>query len=295
MKKIIIAIIVIGVIIMSVYAITGTQLNQLFDKDGEPLDTAYDIDENVVFTGALPIPSGNLTASQSIALPDLYETGKGFTCTGLAYDSANDVFLVGDIGILLPNSGTIASQIVKLSTDFATVEGTINLNSSYDVQGITIDSDGSIWYCSPSENKIKHISSTGTAIGNISISQPTGIAYSVSDNTLWVLTYGNKILHIDKSGNTLESFDFAYEETLDQCFLDEGHGYLYITAGVNYSSKNNVYRFNTETHSQDIACTVDSYSVEGIWIGSDRMVIVNDGYYHSATVAINQANVYMLN
>lgn len=295
-KKIIITIIVIGVIIMSVYAITGNPLNLLFNKDGDEINTGYDISANIVYTkGSLPIPSGDLTASQTIPLPDIYGTGKGFTCTGLAYDAVNDIFLVGDIGKPLPNSGTIASQIVKLESDFETVAGTINLNTSYDVQGITLDSDGSIWYCLPSANKIYHISSIGTSIGNIAVTSPTGIAYSASDDSFWVLNYSNQILHINKSGTILESFNFAYSETLDQCFLDDGHGYLYITAGVNYSGRNNVYRFNVSTHEQDIACTVDSYSIEGIWIGEDKMVIVNDGYYHSAYVPVNQTNIYTLN
>jgi len=126
------------------------------------------------------------------------------------------------------------------------------------------------------------------------LASPTGVAYSATDDSFWVLTYGNKILHVSKAGATLASYDFSYSEALDQCFLDEGHGYLYITAGVNYSGRNNVYLFNTNTHEQSIACTVDSYSVEGIWIGADRMVIVNDGYYHSALDGRNVANIYDL-
>lgn len=291
MKK---KIIIIGAIIMAIFGITGTALYEAYRSNGAAVDEAYDIDGDVVFTKSLPIPTGDLTASEVVPLPDIYNTGHGFTCTGLAYDSVNDIFLVGDIGKMLPNSGTIASQIVKLSADFETVVGTINLNSSYDVQGITLDADGSIWYCMPSANKIWHISSTGESLGSISVTSPTGIAYSPADDTFWVLNYNNKILHINKSGTTLASYDFAYTEALDQCFLDSGRGLLYITAGTNYSSRNNVYCFNTDTHEQSIACTVDSYSIEGIWIGQNEMVILNDGYYHSAYVPVNQANIYSL-
>ncbi len=286
---------------MAIYDADGNQLYSAYDTGGNSLSHAYDAGGNVIFTTELlPVPTGNLTASESIPLPDLYETGKGFTCTGLVFDENENVFLVGDIGILQPNSGTIQSQIVKLSDDLLTVEGTIPLYNVFpnmsDVQGVCIDtSDNTIWFCSPSRNYIGHVSKTGTNLGTISVSRPTGIAYSASDDTFWILNYDNQIVHISKTGTVLETFSFAYNEALDQCFLDEGHGYLYITAGTNYTGRNNVYLFDVNTHQQSIACTVDSYSVEGLVILSDRMVIVNDGYYHSATDARNVANVYSLN
>lgn len=304
MKKTItflLAIIVIGVIILSVYNSAGTRLAAIFKKDGSSAAVAYDKSGVQIFP-ELPVPVGDLTAASSVPLPDIYNNGHGWTCTGLAYDAASDTFLVGDIGKALPSDDGFASQIVRVSTDFLTVEGTIKLYTSFpdmsDVQGITIDtSDGTIWFCSPSEKLVRHIAADGTSINSFSTTnQPTGIAYSSLDDSLWVLTYWtrNNILHVSKTGTVLEQYTFNYNETLDQCFLDEGHGYLYITAGANYSDRNNVYLFNISTHAQSIACTVDSYSVEGIWIGETEMVIVNDGYYHSAAVAVNQANIYDL-
>ncbi len=283
---------------MSIYSLNNQLLSEAFSIT-EEINTAYDVSNQIVFSSQeLPIPTGNLTASQTIPLTDLYEEGKGFTCTGLAYDATTDTFLVGDIGILLPNSGTIQSQIVRLSSDFQTVEGTIpvyGFSGMSDVQGITIDtSDNTIWFCCPSAGKIYHTNANGENLGSINATTPTGIAYSAETDSFWVLNYNNKILRINKTGITMESYDFAYSEQLDQCFLDEGRGYLYIVAGANYTGRNNVYLFNTETHEQSITCTVDSYSVEGIWIGSDRMVIVNDGYYHSATLQQNVANIYLL-
>ncbi len=283
-----------------IYGISGNTLNRSFDKNGNALSTAYDISGDVVF-GGLPIPTGDLTADQSVALPDIYNNGHGWTCTGLAYDETNDVFLVGDIGKAFPSSSGFASQIVMVSPDFLTVEGTIPLYNTFtnmqDIQGITIDSDGSIWFCSTSENLVRHIDSEGNSIGSFSVSgSPTGIAYSSSDDSLWILTYAstNNIIRVSKTGTVKERYTFDYSETLDQCFLDYGSGRLYITAGENYTSRNNVYCFNTSTHEQTVACTVDSYSVEGIWIGADRMIIVNDGYYHSALTPVNQANIYTL-
>lgn len=285
---------------MGIFTVAGLLLSGCYNSNGERTTPAYDMTGTQVFPDGpeLPVPSGNLNASETVLLPDIYEPGKGFTCTGLAYDGESDTFLVGDIGALLPG-GTIKSQLVRLSSDFVTVVETIPLFSLFpgmgDVQGVTIDtSDGTIWLCSPSENKIHHITANGTALGSINATSPTGLAYSAADNTFWVLNYSNQIVHMSKDGAVLATFEATYGEALDQCFLDEVRGVLYITAGTNYSGRNNVYTFDTTTHQQGTACTVDAYSVEGIWIGETRMVIVNDGYYHSAAVPKNQANIYNL-
>lgn len=286
---------------MAIYSLNGNRSNKAYKENGNITEVAFNVSGNLIFPD-LPIPSGDLTASSTVALPDIYNNGHGWTCTGLAYDADSDTFLVGDIGKELPSSSGFASKIIRVSADFSTVVEQIPLYTSFpnmqDVQGIAIDtSDGTIWFCSTSENLIRHIDAEGNSLGSFSVSgSPTGIAYSPIDDSFWVLTYANSnnINRISKTGTVLEQYTFSYNDTLDQCFLDCGHGYLYIVAGANYSSRNNVYLFNTDTHAQSVACTVDSYSVEGIWIGSDEMVIVNDGYYHSAYVSVNQANIYDL-
>ena len=286
-----------------IYNVNSIALNRAYNSNSIPLIAAYDCEGTQIFPSEEQIvPKGNMKAAREIALPDIYGTGHGFTCTGLAYDAETNTFLIGDIGKALPSSSGFASQIVRVSADFLSVVGTIPLAATFpdmlDIQGIAIDTtDGTIWFCSTEERKIRHIDKNGNSIRAINLTnKPTGVAYSPMDNSLWVLTYGttNNILRIDKSGSVLEQYTFAYSATLDQCFLDFTQGYLYITAGDNYSGRNNIYMFDTSTHEQSIPCTVDSYAVEGIWIGNDRMVILNDGYYHSAAVPVNQANIYNL-
>lgn len=301
MKRIAIYIALIGVIAMSIYSLNGNRLNNAYKLNGEMTETAYSVSGDIVFPD-LPILSGDLTASQTVALPDIYNNGHGWTCTGLDYDDNTDTFLVGDIGKELPSSSGFASKIIRVSSDFGTAIEQIPLYTTFpnmqDVQGIAIDpTDGTIWFCSTSENLIRHIDVEGNSIGSFQVKwSPTGIAYSPYDDTFWILTYDatNNIKHISKTGTVLEQYSFAYSDTLDQCFLDAGRGYLYIDAGTNYSGRNSIYKFDTNTHQQSIACTVDSYSVEGLWIGQNKMVIVNDGYYHSAVVQVNQANIYDL-
>lgn len=281
---------------MAIYNLQGNQLFDCYSHDGNQLNSAYDADGNLIFSkeDLLPIPSGDLVASESIPLPDLYEVGKGFTCTGLTSDGVD--YYIGDIGTL---SGTNYRSQLVVTKDFVNVERTIPLYSISGfsiIQGVTYDtSDGTLWCCDAGSGKIYHISTTGTLIGSFVTNQPTGIAYSSSDDTLWIMNYSNKIIHMTKNGTTIASYDFAYNETLDQCFLDQERGYMYITAGVNYTGRNNVYLFDINTHEQSIACTVDSYSVEGILIEPTRMIILNDGLYHDALVKVNQANIYNLN
>lgn len=283
---------------MAIYNINGTSLNDAYDIDGNSLNNAYDIDGNIVFSGqSLPIPTGDLNATSQIPLPDIYNNGHGWTCTGLSYVPSSNTFLVGDIGKELPSSVGYASKIIQVSYDFSTVIDQIDLYTLFpnmqDVQGIALDLDGTIWLCSPHENKVHHINAAGSVLGSLSVTSPTGIAIA-TDGSFWILTYenSNNIKHITRTGETIEQFTFSYNETLDQCFLDDQRNYLYITAGVNYSTRNNIYLFNTVTHEQSITCTVNSYSVEGLWIGINEMVILNDGYYHSAYVPVNQANIY---
>ena len=282
---------------MAVYDIDGQQIFAIYDLDGDGMNVGYDIDGELVFSPSAPIvPTGDLAAYETIALPNIYNDGHGFTCTGLAYDSKTKTFLVGDIGMQQPG-GTIHSQIVRISKDFSTVLGTISLTAitSNDVQGVAIRrSDNTIWFCVPSDNKIYHITSSGVLLDYLSVTRPTGISYDTRDGTLWVLTMDNKILHLETNGTQIASYNFSYSDTLDQCYLDARNGMLYITAGANYQGRNNVYLFNTTNNAQSITCTVDSYSVEGIYLDESKMYILNDGYYHSALVPVNQVNIYLL-
>lgn len=283
---------------MSVFNLSGNKILSVFRESGQVLSHAYDANGIEVFPD---FPTGNLNASSVVPLPDIYNNGHGFTCTGLAFDTATNSFLIGDIGKITPEIPGFASKLIRVTADFLTVIEQINLYQEFpsmsDVQGVTIDtSDGSIWFCSTSENKIRHIDTSGNSIGSITLSdKPTGVSFSATDNCLWVLTYAstNNILKVSKVGIVLEHYTFGYQEQLDQCYFDVNSGLLYITAGDNYISRNNVYTFDTNTHIQAVACTVDSYAVEGIWVSDDKMIILNDGYYHSAITSVNQANIYI--
>lgn len=248
----------------------------------------------------------SLVSSAKIELSTIYNTDNenhGFTCTGLAYNLSNDTFLIGDIGKLQPGGGSFSNaiRIVRFGQDYksATYVGAIDVSGivagAGTIQGITVDtSDGTIWFCAQEEKKIYNIDTSGTVLGSISLSTPvSGIAYAADDDSFWIANSNQKNLqHIRKDGVVLSTISFAYADTPDQIFLDENAGKIYMTAGENYSGENYVYCIDINTQTQAKAFFVDSYSVEGIWIGSGKMLIANDGYYHSAKDPYNQINVY---
>lgn len=287
----------LGVVLLAIYDHNGSPLNFAYDSNGDSLEYAYDNNGVVVFgnetENIIPVPTGNLTASSSVILPDLYGNGKGFTCTGLTSDG--NYFYIGDIGATSPSVTSYDSKII-VTSDFVNVKRTINLmnldTNIQAVQGVAYDSsNNSLWVAIPNKNKVYNIRKDGGLISSFSVSAPTGISVA-EDGTLWILDYNKKILHYSKTGTLLQTVSFAYAEQLDQCFLDNERGLLYITAGENYTTRNNVYCYDINSEQQYIACTVDSYAVEGIWLGYNKMIILNDGYYHDATVKYNQANIY---
>jgi len=253
-------------------------------------------------SGLKPAYVQNIPFCSSITvLPDVAGgvAGKGFTCTGLAYDAAEDIFYAGNIGKALPATPGFASTIVKLSSDFMTNTGEIDLHTVYpsmsDIQGLTIDtSDDTIWFCSYAENKIRHVSKAGVDIGYLAYTNPTGIAYDVRTNSLWVLNTASSLVNIGKTGTVIKTIAVAYTGQ-DQLFLDIPGNKIYFTAGANYQGTNYVYVVDLSTDAVSLAYNlIESYAVEGIYINKNVMHILNDGYYHSGTVAVNQVNTYDL-
>lgn len=242
-----------------------------------------------------------ITAVESFPLPDISEnqTGKGFTATGLAYDTSEQVFYIGNCGKMIPDEINFKATIVKISNNWSEKIGEIELYKIFpgmdDIQGLTIDTrDNSIWFCSFGENKVRHITKDGEILGEFHLDQANGIAYDHKNDSLWILTPG-KLLNTDKNGGVLKKFTFSYEGQ-DQIFLDEKNNIIYFTAGNNYQEPNDVYAIDLSTgHIKKKYTLKDSYAVEGIFIDDHDMYILNDGYYHNAKVPVNCVNHYRIN
>lgn len=93
-------------------------------------------------------------------LSKLCGNSNGFTCTGMAYDGNH--FYIGNIGKETPETNGFHSEIMICNNDFTEIIDRIDIGSLFpdmeDVQGIAIDtSDNSIYFCSFSENIVRHI------------------------------------------------------------------------------------------------------------------------------------------
>lgn len=279
-----------------IYNTNGFSLENAFSLSGYNLESAYSLNGLKIFPDILkPVPSGNLTSYSIKLLPDIGNL-QGFTCTGLCYDEKTNNFIVGNFGKRAVTDASFNSSLVFLNQNLTEITKNISLEGISGVQGVTIDiNTNTIWFCCPYENKIYNINLEGEILGYINVSGCNGIAYNQKYNDFWILISGsNTIQRVTKNGLIEESYIFTYEETIDQCYLDNSSEILYITAGVNYTSRNNIYYFDTLSHEISIACTVDSYSIEGLTITNDYMYIANDGLYHSAVVPYNQINIYKI-
>lgn len=245
-----------------------------------------------------------ISSVSTVAMPDVAggPVGKGFTCTGLNRDASSGEWLVGNVGQDLPtNEKGVHSTIVRLSGDFSSVLGEIDLHDAFpamkDIQGLCVDgTDQTIWFCSFGEGKVRHITRDARSLGEINIDQPTGIAYDSRTDTIWVLTYA-QLIRFSKDGKQLESFDVNVKGQ-DQLWLDEANDVMYFTGGINYTDSifkgdNAVWSVDLKTGAfNEVYVLADSYAVEGLYMSEGKMYVLNDGYYHSAKVPVNQVNVY---
>lgn len=217
----------------------------------------------------------------------------GFTCTGLYYDENEQLFYVGNIGKYKPEEKTFKATIEIIDSNFENIVGTIKLYDKYpnikDVQGITKDNNGNIWFCSPAENLVRLISKDGNEISKISVKNPSGIAYDKEKKSLWVLT--NKFLiNYSVEGEIIKKF-FIKEKGQDQLYIDKSK--ILFTAGLDYNGDSYIYEVDKETGKYKVKYILkDSFAVEGISIIDNNILILNDGYYHDAKVAENQINYY---
>ena len=197
----------------------------------------------------------------------------------------------------MPEQEKFSASIIIYDKDFQFLSGINGLADLYpnlrDIQGVSLDADGNIWFCSPGENLVRLISLDGNEINSFSMNNPSGIAFSHSDNTLWVLT-NKKLLNCTTDGKILKEIKFK-EKGQDQLFIDENNQKIYITVGNNYQNGSYIFVYDIrEDKYKPVYFLSDSYAIEGITITSETMFILNDGYYHSAKVPTNQVNIYNL-
>lgn len=237
-------------------------------------------------------------ADKILKLPDKEKSDVGFTCTGLYWDKEEECFLIGNAGKYKPNEKAFQASIEIVEKDFSTIRGTIPcyliFKNMRDIQGVTKSTDGTIWFCSYGENKVRHIDESGNEIGHFDIKEPSGIANDSRSNTLWILTK-NYLYNCSYDGVVQKTIK-VHIKGQDQLFLNEKNDLIYFSAGVAYHGDSYIYTVDLITSKVKLLYVLkDSYAVEGIAIVDDILYVLNDGYYHDAETPVNQVNMYYLN
>ena len=236
-------------------------------------------------------------ANEIIKLPDKEKEGIGFTCTGLFWDETERTFLIGNAGKYKPSESVFQASVEKLSEDFKTIKESLPCYLSFDamrdIQGVTMDSDQTIWICSYGENLVRHIDAEGRSLGEFAIREPSGIAYDKRDNTLWILT--NHYLYHCSTEGKIEKQIRVHIKGQDQLFLDSEANRLYFSAGLDYHGDSYIYSVDLSADEiKPLYVLKDSYAIEGIAIKDGVLYVLNDGYYHEAEIPENQVNLYQL-
>ena len=240
----------------------------------------------------------DLYADEIIKLDKLGIGYDGFTCTGATYDSISNSFYVGDAGKIDSNEDKFHAVIRQVSANFDSQIDVYNCHSlsknMRDIQGVTLDNNRNIYFCSYGEDLIRCINIEGEYVSSFQIKAPSGIAYSKADNCFWILSDKN-LIKTSKAGKILKKY-YLRIDGQDQLYYDSEKNELYITAGLDYYGDSFVYVFNIDTEEFELRYILhDSYAIEGISIVDDKMYIFNDGLYHEAKVPDNQVNIYYLN
>ena len=220
----------------------------------------------------------------------------GFTCTGLCYDLSTNNFYIGNAGKLCLEEDDFAASIEQVSHDFTGIVSSIECYKNFpdmkDIQGLTLDVDGNIFFCSYGGNLVRSVDVNGNEVGKFYIENPSGIAYEKRTDSLWVLT-DKELVNCSKTGQKIYGTYKISEKGQDQLFIDENNNLIYFTCGTDYQSEGYVYTFDMVTRCVQMKYVLkDSYAIEGISIVGNKMYILNDGYYHKAKVTKNQVNIY---
>lgn len=243
------------------------------------------------FVSGTTLPDGGLGAV----------AGKGFTCTGLAYDAATDTFWVGNDGRGAPADTSNEPSVINLSKDGTTIISQIDMEAltgdDDSVQGVTVDtSDNTLWVVQGEDaGTISNVSKAGALISQFTFTNldPNGIAYDSLEDELIVLKANGFLYRVSKAGTTLQSYgDLGSGSTWDQLQFDPVKNGVWITEGSNGSDGRVwFYSFANEVLSES-RTVPNADAIEGIVILGDDMYIMNDAYFHSGSPALNRLLVY---
>ncbi len=242
-------------------------------------------------------PPYNITPVKRVLFSDF--GAENFTCTGITFDSSNYSFWIGDYGALSPNAIPYP-RIIEVNNKLTEILNEIKLDflagtSGANLQGVAYDTkDNALWIAIG--KSIVQINKKGTPLSTIDMNNysANGICYNDKDNTLWVLCTKDYLLHFSKEGILLNKFRFDYFAQDHICIIN---GYLYVTVGADYQGVNNyVCKVNPEDGKViGLYKTEGANSIEGICFVDNKILIANDGFYHSDVIGQSYITEYSFN
>lgn len=242
----------------------------------------------------------NLSASAAQQLPDGLGAapGTGFTCTGLADDTAADAWLCANDGRANDTDVTYTPSLLRVSRDGSTKINEIDLGTLYpammSVQGVAVDTtDGTIWLASPNENLIRHVSTSGVSIGSLAKTSPNGMCYDSRRDRLWYTGPSSTLYRVAKDGTQEYSFSITRLSSVDHLFYDAARDLIWITSGSN-SNIGTVCSFNPSNGliGGTNYCLNNSLAIEGVVVKSGNIYVLNDAYFHNVSPHQNLLQTY---
>lgn len=233
---------------------------------------------------------------------------KGFTCTGIAR-APDGTWWLGNDGREDVADLTYAPSLVHLSADFATKLGEILLMplfpSILTVQGVAYDtSDDTLWFCSTDESKVRHVSLAGADISSISPGyKPNGLAYDPVLDAVIVGRFAGeaserRIEWLDADDGALVK-GVTLTDQPDHLWFDPSDG-PQGTLWFSYGSNNAAGSIGIFNVGPAVDNTSERYSlpeadcIEGIFKLGSTLYVLNDGYTHAGSPALNRVLEFRL-
>ena len=259
-------------------------ISQFLSQDAQP-----------TFVSRTTLPNGGLGSV----------TGKGWTNTGLFWDAAEGCFWVGNDGRSIDGDTTYEPSIVKLSADLTTIIAQIDIKALWanntTVQGVCVDtSDNSLWFAALQENRIRNLTKAGAVIGELTFTNPNGLAYDAANDRLIVLNTAGTVAVVNPStGATVSTYSTGSTISSlqpDQIFFNPSNRRLYVSYGLNGSAgRIRVFDHDTGINMGEMGPFPEVLSVEGISIVGDELYICNDTYFHVQSPNLNEIVRYQFN
>ena len=267
--------------------VQGTGANQpIKSSSGVVFDGVNDTLTRPQFSGAFV--SGQV-------LPDIpnAQPGVGFTCTG-AEAAPDGTIWVAYHGLANSSDVTWYTALVHLSADGSTLLDYISLydkiSGIQSVQDIGFDtSDNTLWFTDVTHQKLQHITTTGTVLGDgIQLAySPNGCSYDATRDALWVnrdsgATSPDIIECISCSTGTVLITQSVTLLNRDSMSYDNSTKMLMISAGANgFDGTVSIYNC-----ASGVICLAGTMLLPGfnaaegiVWNGTTLRGF-NDAYFH---------------